>query len=264
MPTFRMTVAYDGSEFLGWQRQPGRRTIQGELEKIISQIVSQPIQCVGSGRTDAGVHALGQVVSFQAKTTIPCDLLCKAINSQLPDDLFVFEVQEAHPLFRALQDARRKRYRYVIEDGRVRDIFDRRYLWPMWQRLDVAAMQEAAKGLVGTHDFMTYQSRGSMRMTTVRTIHDLTVERRTEFRTERIFIEVEADGFLYNMVRNIAGTLAQVGLGKQPISWPLEIIAARDRRLAGETAPAQGLTLVYVVYDDLPNAEVNPDADEDE
>jgi tRNA pseudouridine38-40 synthase len=254
MPTFKLTLAYDGTAFAGWQRQPAARTVQGELESAIEKITQQRSKCVASGRTDAGVHALGQVVSFQSETRLDGPTLTKALNAELPEDVFIFEVAETAPSFHALRDAVRKRYRYVIEDGRVTDIFDRKYVWHVYQRLDVVAMQAAAAPLVGTHDFTSYETAGSPRLTSVRTVFDLSVERVAGPRTDRVLIEVEADGFLYNMVRNFAGTLVAVGKGKEPPGWPAEVLAQKDRTKAGMTAPPQGLFLVWVEYPEIVNA----------
>jgi tRNA pseudouridine38-40 synthase len=251
MTTFRLTLAYDGSEFSGWQRHPGRRTIQEELEATLERITGQRPKCIASGRTDAGVHALGQVVSFTSQTRLALDVLERALNAELPEDLLVFEVAKAPDGFDALRDAVRKRYRYVIEDGRLRDLFDRKYLWHIYQRLNVEAMREAAATLVGRHDFASFQTSGSSRLTTTRTVFDLVVERRPNERTDRVIIEVEADGFLYNMVRNIVGTLVQVGKGKEPPTWPAQVLSLRDRKKAGMTAPAQGLFLVGVEYGEI-------------
>lgn len=251
MPTFKITLAYDGTDFAGWQRQPNRRTVQGELEAALQRITQQHGKCIASGRTDAGVHALGQVVSFTSDTQLPASVLTKALNAELPEDMLVFEVTEAPAGFHALRDAVRKRYRYVIEDGRLRDLFDRKYMWHVYQRLDVEAMKEAALPLVGTHDFTSYETSGSPRLTTVRTVLDLLVERRVRELTDRIIIEVEADGFLYNMVRNIAGTLVAVGKGKEPATRPAAVLALRDRTKAGMTAPPQGLFLIGVDYGDV-------------
>jgi len=248
MKTFRLTLAYDGTDFAGWQWQPAKRTIQGELEAALERITQQRPKCIASGRTDAGVHALGQVVSFDSETRLTPDVLTRALNAELPEDLFVFEAALAPDGFHAQRHALRKRYRYVIEDGRLRDLFERKYLWHIYQRLDVAAMQQAAMALIGTHDFASYETTGSQRLTTERTIFDLFVERRTGQLNDRVTIEVEANGFLYNMVRNIVGTLVMVGKGKESTSWPAEVLAFRDRTKAGMTAPAQGLFLVEVHY----------------
>lgn len=255
MRTFKLTLAYDGTDFAGWQWQPNRRTVQDELQKTLCRITQEEIKCAASGRTDAGVHALGQVVSFDAETKIEPAVLAKALNAELPEDILVFTVTEAPPRFHAQRDAIRKRYRYVVQDGRLPDLFARQYVWHVYQRLDADAMQQAARPLVGTHDFASFQTSGSQRLSTVRTIYDVLVERRQAEFTDRIVIEVEADGFLYNMVRNIAGTLVAVGKGKQPISFPADALAKRDRQAAGMTAPPQGLFLVGVEYGAESNAE---------
>src|SRR5262245_45660594 len=251
MTTFRLTLAYDGTDFVGWQRQPNKRTLQGELEEALERITGQRPKCTASGRTDAGVHALGQVVSFTSGTRLAPDVITKALNAELPEDMLVFEVVRAPIAFHAPRDAIRKRYRYVIEHGRKRDLFERKYLWHVYQRLDVEVMLAAAAPLVGTHDFTSFETSGSPRLTTVRTVLDLLVERRAAELTNRIIIEVEADGFLYNMVRNIVGTLVEVGKGKQPPTWPAEVLQLRDRTKAGMTAPPQGLFLVGVEYGDI-------------
>jgi tRNA pseudouridine38-40 synthase len=255
MPSFKLTLAYDGTQLAGWQWQPNGRTVQGELEAAIERITQQKVRCTASGRTDAGVHALGQVVSFSCETKLGCDVLCKAINSELPEDILACHLQLAPADFHAIRDAVRKRYRYVVQDGRLRDLFARNYVWHMFQSLDVKAMWEASRALVGEHDFKSFQSTGSMRLTTDRTIYDLVVERREAELTSRVVFEVEANGFLYNMVRNIVGTLVQVGKGAAPVSFAADALAARDRRAAGMTAPAQGLFLIGVEYDgaDDPN-----------
>jgi tRNA pseudouridine38-40 synthase len=248
MPTFKLTLAYDGTDFVGWQWQPGKRSVQEELESALARVTQANTRCRASGRTDAGVHALGQVVDFESSTWLDGPTLCKALNAELPDDMLVFEVSEAPAGFHAIRHAIRKRYRYMIEDGRLRDLFERRYVWHIYHWLDVDAMKEAAAPLLGTHDFVSFQTSGSSRLTTERTIYDLTVERRQTDLTDRAVIEVEADGFLYNMVRNIVGTLVAVGQGKQLISWPAEVLRLRDRTAAGMTAPPQGLFLVEVTY----------------
>lgn len=249
MSTFKLTLAYDGTDFGGWQWQPNARTVQGELEAAIERITQQKVKCTASGRTDAGVHALGQVVSFAVETKLSCDVLCKAINSELPKDVLACQIQPAPDGFHAIRDAVRKRYRYVVQDGRLRDLFARNYVWHIFQTLDERLMHKASRCLLGTHDFKSYQTTGSMRLTTERTIYDLVVERREAELTSRVVIEVEANGFLYNMVRNIVGTLVQIGKGAAPASFAAEALAAKNRQAAGMTAPPQGLFLVGVEYD---------------
>lgn len=249
MRSLRMTIAYDGTDFTGWQRQGQKRTVQGEIERVLAKITGETIAAVASGRTDSGVHALGQVVGFQTHAQYSNADLLRAINAELPEDITAFDVSDAPEDFHAIRDAVRKRYRYIIEDSRTPDLFARRYLWHVRKRLDVGAMQESARALVGTHDFKSYQTSGSSRLSTIRTVYEILVERQPSERTDRVIIEVEADGFLYNMVRNIVGTLVMVGRGSRPISFPAEVLAALDRRRAGMTAPAQGLYLLWVKYD---------------
>ena len=246
--TIKLTLAYDGTDFAGWQVQLRQRTLQGTLEEILSKITGEQIRVFGSGRTDAGVHALAQVVSFDTSTAHSAQVLHKALNCELPHDMSALSVEDAPEGFHARRDAKRKRYRYFIVEGRVRNVFRRRYALHVYRVLDVDAMCLAAKSLIGTHDFASFQSAGSKRETTVRTIFDLSLARLPEPETNVLQIDVEADGFLYNMVRNIVGTLLEVGQGAQPASWVTEVLAARDRQRAGSTAPAQGLFLVNVQY----------------
>ncbi len=201
---------------------------------------------VASGRTDAGVHALGQVVSFSTSSCHDTMTFSRALNANLPRDVAVLEVAEAVSGFNAIDDAVTKLYRYVIQDEPLQDVFSRNYAWHIRSRLDCDAMQQAAASLVGEHDFKSYESAGSPRVSSVRTVLGFVVHRRSYQDGQRLLIEVEANGFLYNMVRNLVGTLVEVGKGKQPPDWPSEILAARDRRLAGMTAPARGLYLVKV------------------
>jgi tRNA pseudouridine38-40 synthase len=294
MRTIKLTLAYDGSEFFGWQRQRGRRTVQETLERTIEKVTGRPVSVLASGRTDAGVHALGQVASFETESRLTAAVLERALNAELPRDMAVLEAVEVPAGFHATHQVVRKRYRYMIHDGPVRDVFQRRYAWHFTGgRLDEAAMQRAAQPLVGKHDFSSFQTAGAPRKTSVRTIFELGIERgraggeggkmkdegaegwcsrglvaagehprakNTETflqvpagqgrggPEDFITIEIEADGFLYNMVRAIVGTLVEVGRGAQPESWPGEVLLAADRRLAGRTAPPQGLFLVRAEY----------------
>ncbi|MDY0170645.1 MAG: tRNA pseudouridine(38-40) synthase TruA [Thermoguttaceae bacterium] len=262
MRTFKLTLAYDGTAYEGWQVQPGRPTIQDALETAIEEVTCQRVRAVASGRTDAGVHAFGQVVAFSANTSLSCQALRRALNANLPRDIAVLDAAEAPADFHPIRDARRKRYRYVIYDGAVRDVFFLRFAWHYpYGRLDAAAMQRAAKPLLGRHDFRSFQTAGADRKTSVRTVFELPV-RRGSARNEPllgnpgegsdgqdwILLEIEADGFLYNMVRAIVGTLTEVGRGARLEHWPAEVLAARDRRVAGPTAPPHGLFLVNVTY----------------
>jgi tRNA pseudouridine38-40 synthase len=244
MPNFKLTLSYDGTDFAGWQTQPGFRTVQETLELAVAAITGVRPNIVASGRTDSGVHAVGQVANFQSGTRLSADKLLGAINSKLPDDLVVREASEVHEAFNANKDAIRKRYRYVIRDNRIADPFLRRYHAHCRQPLDATAMARAARVLVGTHDFHSFETEWPNRASSVRTITHLRVNRVGEL----IWIDVEADGFLYNMVRAIAGTLMNVGRGFWPESKVAEVLTAMDRRVAGPTAPACGLFLMRVTY----------------
>jgi tRNA pseudouridine38-40 synthase len=249
MRTLKLTLAYDGSAYAGWQVQPGQKTIQGVLEAALARITGQPIRAVASGRTDAGVHALGQVVSFRTESRLAAEVFQRALGAELPEDLAVLEAAEMPEGFHALRDALRKRYRYVIHDGPVRDVFRRHYCWQYpYGRLDAQSMRRAAGVLCGTHDFASFQTSGAKRQSSVRTIFDLDVRRGEGGLCHTLSLEVEADGFLYNMVRTIVGSLVEVGRGARPESWLAGVLAAADRRLAGPTAPPQGLFLVRVDY----------------
>lgn len=244
---FKLTIAYDGRDFEGWQRQKTKRTVQLEMEKALGKLLGRPITLLASGRTDAGVHAIGQVVSFDADTHHSTETIRRALCHYLPEDIAILRVQEMAGRFRSVADSIRKRYRYVLQDGRKRDVFARHYAWHSWRTLDVEAMREAAAALVGTHDFVAFEGSGSRRVGTVRTIFDLTIERLAHQDFGRIHIEIEADGFLYNMVRNIVGTLVDVGCGRRPVSHAADALASKDRTRAGMTAPPQGLYLLWVL-----------------
>jgi tRNA pseudouridine38-40 synthase len=245
MRNLRLTIRYDGTDFSGWQTQPARRTVQETLEAAIASITQEPrVRVNASGRTDAGVHALGQVANVYSATKLSCDTLRKAVNAKLPDDVAVTEVAEVPQSFCANKDAVAKRYRYVIRDGRVPDPFTRKYAWFVKTNLDADAMRRAAACLVGRHDFRCFETEWPNRLTSVRTITHLSVNRFGEF----IWLDVEADGFLYNMVRAIAGTLVQVGRGYWPEGEVEAVLRAMDRRRAGPTAPPVGLFLLRVTY----------------
>jgi tRNA pseudouridine38-40 synthase len=248
MRTFKLTLAYDGTAYAGWQLQPGKPTIQAALETALQKITGEPIRAAASGRTDAGVHALGQVVSFRSETALSCETLCNALNAELPRDIAAIEVRPAADGFHARRDCVRKRYRYLIHDGSVADIFRRRVAWQYRHSLDAGRMSRAAQAFVGTHDFRSFESRWPQRSSSVRTIYEAIVERGRGERAHLITLEFSGNGFLYNMVRAMVGTLVEVGRGTRPETWPAEVIRAGTRRAAGMTAPAHGLFLVRVDY----------------
>ncbi|MGL4421524.1 MAG: tRNA pseudouridine(38-40) synthase TruA [Gemmataceae bacterium] len=247
MRNLKLIVQYDGTAYSGWQTQPGYATVQETLEQAISAITQEPrIRCNASGRTDSGVHALGQVVNFFSGTRLSPEVLRKAINAKLPDDVRVSHVAEVPQSFDANRDAVRKRYRYVVNDARVADPFLRKLAWQTLVPLDAELMHTAGQALVGRHDFRCFETHYPNRLTSIRTIYELAVTRHGP----TLWVDVEADGFLYNMVRAITGTLYQVGRGYWRPEQVLQILQAMDRKQAGPNAPPQGLFLLYVKYSD--------------
>lgn len=245
MRNLKLTFSYDGTDFNGWQTQPGVRTVQETLEGAVVKVTGEPrVRANASGRTDAGVHALGQVANVLTASALPAAKLWRAINAHLPDDVVVRTCEDAPATFDANRDAVRKLYRYVIHDGPAASPFLRRYCCRSRQPLDAAAMARAAVALTGRHDFRCFETEWPNRASSVRTITRLAVSRAGE----HVWFDVEADGFLYNMVRAIAGTLMNVGRGYWPEGQVAAILEAGDRTRAGPTAPAQGLYLVRVTY----------------
>jgi tRNA pseudouridine38-40 synthase len=244
MRNIKLTISYDGTHFFGWQTQPGFRTVQETLEQALAPLTG-PARLNVSGRTDTGVHALGQVANFYTDSAHSPQTLVRALNATLPADIVIAQAADVAQAFDANRDAKRKQYRYVIHDGPVGDLFLRRYYCASPHRLDTELMSEAAKLLLGRHDFHSFETEWPNRMSSVRTITHLAVNRFGDW----IWLDVEADGFLYNMVRAIAGTLINVGRGFWPACKVAEILRAEDRRAAGPTAPAKGLFLVRVAYE---------------
>src|SRR5262249_9866399 len=245
MRNIKLTLSYDGTDFNGWQTQPGYRTVQQTLEDAIIALTQERCRVNASGRTDTGVHAVGQVVNFYTSTQHDPEVLVRALNAHLPPDVVVREAADVPESFDANRDAQRKLYRYVIHDGLVPDLFLRRYSCQSRHPLDAPAMRRAAEPLKGRHDFHSFETDWPNRMSSVRTITHLAVNRFGNW----IWLDVEADGFLYNMVRAIAGTLINVGRGHWPESEVERILKAEDRVQAGPTAPAQGLFLMRVTYE---------------
>jgi tRNA pseudouridine38-40 synthase len=245
----KLTLAYDGGAYSGWQVQPDKPTVQGALEAALRQITQETIRVTAAGRTDAGVHALGQVVGFETSTRLSNTDLQRALNAVLPEDVAVLSLEDAPSGFHATRDAVAKRYQYQIHNGRTPSVFDRHYAWHYPQPLDAAAMHAAGQALVGRHDFSSFETAGSERPDSIRTIHELKVGRGSEGLCDRVSFEVAGDGFLYNMVRTIVGTLVEVGVGARNVNWAAAVLAACDRRQAGQTAPPHGLFLVSVAYE---------------
>ena len=248
MRTIRLTVQYDGTDFSGFQVQVGKRTVQGELETTVERVTDRPTRVVGAGRTDAGVHATGQVVSFETTSGLDPSTLRRALNARLPDDVVVVAASNAPPGFNARFSARSREYRYTIWNAADRVAMGRAYVYHWRAFLDAPAMDEAARSLVGRHDFAAFAgaTRSAERsIDTVRTLFRLHCWRDGQ----KVIVQTAADGFLTHMVRNLVGTLLQVGMHQATVGDVQEILASRDRSRAGRTAPARGLCLTRVEYD---------------
>lgn len=237
-------VAYDGTDFHGWQEQPGQRTVQGVLQDAARHVLRHPLAVRGAGRTDAGVHAAGQIATFPVETTLSASRLRYAIGGRLPKDMSVVRAREVSSELVPSRHAISKLYRYRIHaaTGRPVETLQHRYTYHCWTPLDIGRMRSAARHFVGRRDFAAMASKGSKRITTVREVLRCEVVRRFE----EIRIEVEGTGFLYNQVRNMVGTLIEVGRGHWEVDRVVEIMASRDRREGGPTAPAKGLSLQWV------------------
>ncbi len=246
MRNLRMTLAYDGTGYAGWQVQPGRPTIQGVLEDRLARLLSEPVRIAGAGRTDAGVHALAQVANFRTTCRIPVDGLRRGVNARLPRQIRVLRVEEVEPGFHARSDARGKEYAYRMAVVEVLSPFDAPFTTRVSGPVDVEAMRDAARRLEGRHDFTSFCASACRLENRTRTIE------RSEISGdgERLVYRVRADGFLHHMVRNIVGTLILAGRRRISPDSIDRILAARDRRSAGPCAPAQGLVLERVIYGD--------------
>ncbi len=240
----RLTIEYDGSAFYGWQLQKSHRTIQGEIQKAVEKISGKRTVIAGAGRTDAGVHALGQVANFHTTSKLSCRKWVQALNSHLPDDVSVLVAEDVPVEFHSQFDAHEKTYRYVVLNRPARSSLRRNTAHLVKPPLDVEKMQEAASHLEGTHDFRSFGTEISRKKNTVRTIREFHVDRAGD----EIHFTVTGDGFLYNQVRSMVGSLLQVGFGSNSPSWIQEVLVAKDRKKAGPNVHARGLTLVEVVY----------------
>ena len=244
MRNIKLTIEYDGKNFNGWQKQPDKLNIQGEIERAIGSITGEEIELIGSGRTDAGVHAFGQIANFKTNSNIPIEKMAVAINSKLKNSIRIQKAEEVEERFHSRYNAKCKTYRYIINNSEYGTAIYRNleYCFPM--KLDVKKMQEAAKYFEGEHDFAGFKASGTSSKNSVRIIYKAKVNQEEN----RIIIELTGNGFLYNMVRIISGTLLEVGIGKiKPEEIP-DIIESKDRTRAGKTLPAHGLYLVEVKY----------------
>ena len=241
---YKLTIAYDGTRFFGWERQPDRETIQGKLESVLEKLNGTPVDVIGAGRTDAGVHARAMVASVRLDVAESCEEIRDYMNRYLPDAIAVREVKEAGERFHARYNALGKTYRYTCFVGEVKPVFDRRYVTMLDYKVDVEKMRWAAAILTGEHDFRSFCGNPRMKKSTVRLVDSITIEQNKD----RIHFTFHGTGFLQNMVRILVGTLLEVGRGYWDVDYVQTILEAKDRKLAGPTAPPEGLCLMKVDY----------------
>lgn len=278
MKNYKMTIQYDGTKYQGWQRlKDSDKTVQGKIEDVLSKMCSHRVEIHGSGRTDSGVHARGQVASFKIETDKSCDRIRDYLNEYLPEDIAVWDICEENERFHARLTPARKTYLYRINNSNISNVFERKYVYTVNEKLNTEQMRKAAEFLIGKHDFVGFSSLKKVKKSTVRTIYDVRIEcaergcqwGQTPFGksgddlpkkacepllgqsplAREIDIYITGDGFLYNMVRIIAGTLIEVGKGERDPEDILKVLQSKNRNDAGATAPAQGLTLYEVRYD---------------
>jgi len=251
MRNIKLTIEYDGTNFNGWQIQgQGHRTVQGDIETALQKIFKKKIRLIGSGRTDSGVHALGQVANFTIASKMPTGEIIKALNGNLAEDVVVLDAKEVPVPFHAQYNAKRKTYRYTILNRKATCAQQRNFCLYFPYKLNLTAMRQEAKSLVGKKDFRSFMASDAKKRLkiaekdTVRTIYRLDIKKKKDL----LLIEIEANGFLYKMVRNIVGTLLDIGTGKLPPGSLKEILSQRNRQFAADTAPAKGLCLIDVKY----------------
>ena len=272
--TIKLTIAYDGTDYVGWQVQPNGPSVQAAVERAIEKLTGEKLRIMAAGRTDSGVHAIGQVAAFKTKATIPPDRFRQGLQTFLPDEILIRSSEEVHELFHATYWAQRKHYRYVICNAHLMSPFVRRYCLQFHGELNLDHMNQAAGDLLGTHDFRCFESHFPNKATSIRTIESAVLTRQSSWTAwdaddataenpegDFIWFDIEADGFLYNMVRTIVGTLIKIGRGFWPPEMMKQIVEQQDRSQAGETAPPQGLYLVRVDYRTEPDTNDIENAD---
>ena len=244
MRNVRLLIEYEGTYYAGWQWQKNEKTVQETLSKAIEQVVQKPVKIYGASRTDSGVHALGQVANFKTTSTIPSERLIHAVNFYLPHDITVKGAADVTESFHAQYDAQSKVYQYTLLNDWIRTSLNRNFCYVCGLLLNADKMLDAAQYLIGTHDFTSFTTSAFQEKNRIRTVKRLEIKKEEKY----IYFTVEADGFLYNMVRTIVGTLIEVGRGKIMVESMKDILSAKNRKLAGPTAPAKGLCLIEVTY----------------
>lgn len=244
MTNIKLTIEYDGTNYCGWQKQKNKNSIQEEIEKAIGLITGESINLIGSGRTDSGVHSTGQVANFMTRSNIPGDKFKFALNSKLPNDIAIINSEQVAESFHARYDALGKRYKYLIYNNPIRSPLYRNFAYHLPYSLDYKEMEKAIRFFIGTHDFRTFMASNSSVRTTIRTINDISLYKKEDL----IIFSIEGNGFLYNMIRIIVGTIVDVGRGRIKSNSIPYIISSKTRKNAGHTAPPQGLYLEKVYY----------------
>ena len=252
MRNIKLTIKYDGTDYKGWQVQKikskkakvKRRTIQEAIEKALKRIIREEVSLIGSGRTDAGVHALGQAANFKTNSEKPLELIQRGVNAVLPDDIVIKDLSEVDLNFHSRFDVKSKIYRYSLLNRSYRSVFERRYTHLVGYNLDIGLMKKEISCLIGRHNFKAFQAADKKKKASIKSIKSIKIQKKKD----SMFIDFEADGFLYMMIRNIVGTLIEIGRGKFKKGSMKKILKAKDRRLAGPTVPACGLCLLKVNY----------------
>ena len=245
MKNYKMKVQYDGTRYKGWQIQKSTGdTIQGKIQYVLGTLVGHPVEVIGSGRTDAGVHASGQIANFHIEESYGADEVMMWLNEHLPQDIAVTELCEVEERFHSRYQAEKKMYRYRIHTSIVPNVFERKYVYEYLMPLDIERMRKAADFLIGTHDFKAFCGNKKMKKSTVRTIYQIAIEERNS----EISIVYTGNGFLQNMIRIITGTLIEIGDGRREPEEMIQILESKDRSMAGYTVPPQGLILEQVTY----------------
>jgi tRNA pseudouridine38-40 synthase len=261
MARIKLTVEYDGTEYVGWQSQANAPSIQSELAKALKALLGEEVEPVAAGRTDSGVHAMGQVVAFSTEKALPLKAYWMGLNGLLPPDISVVKAEEVPADFDPRRWASGKRYRYLVSNRRARSPLRRRTHWELFSPLDVEAMAAEAPLLLGRHDFSAFRAADCQAKHAVRELTSLSVSGKSG---DEIVFEVAGTAFLKHMVRNIVGSLVHIGKGRRPSGWLASVLEAKDRAQAGPTAPAHGLCLVEVFYDRRPPAAFEAETDEEE
>ncbi len=244
MRNIKITIAYDGTNYSGWQKQKDKRTVEEEIEKTLSKILKEDVDINGSGRTDGGVHAYGQVANFKTTKNIGIDELKRACNTILPRDIAIIEVEETDELFDSRKCSKSKHYRYIVSNSEFHDALNKDRKYHYKYRVNLEKMKQAAKDILGEHDFTAFRSVGSSSKKVIQEIYKIEIVKNKE----DIIIDIVGTGFLYNMVRIIVGTLLEIGTGKLKPETIKNMLETKDRKLGGKTAPAMGLYLVKVIY----------------